>query len=234
MALRTMNKSDKGFSSLYRVSMAGALALSMMSVASADDDDWNGFSLVANFGISRIGDQSIFLTGGTSDDGNHHLDNGSDGIGYVGGIGLRYNFGPAWETEVAWEHRKNNGTMRSDDGRSTSDFDYESSLVSLNQRRYFNTGGDWQPYVGAGLMAIEDLKLDYASNGNHRSYHGDGGIGVQLMTGLRYRSPESRVFLGFELRYGSVEGQTLSGDGGGMIDDIDYGPLTLQMNIGWK
>ncbi len=241
----TMNTPGKAFSvrssmvgpmiRLMVASMIGALSLSATSVAVADENYRSGFSLVANLGVSRIGDQGIVLAGGTPDDGGYRLDNGSDEIGYVGGIGLRYNFGPAWETEIAWEYRKNDGAMTSNDGYTMTDVDYRSSLVFLNQRRYFNTDGDWQPYVGAGLMAIQNLELDYELNGNHRVYQGDGGIGAQLITGLRYHPPDSRLILGFELRYGSVDGEALYSDGGrGAIDNIDYSPLTLQMNIGWR
>ncbi len=152
--------------------------------------------------------------------------------GFTGGLGVGYRYTDRFAVEVGWEYRSNdsettlNGVSEFDDGN------YASNIFYLNGHYFFDKNGAWQPYVGAGLTWVEEVDIDLERGGDELSYSGDGDTGYQIFAGVGYElNPEWT--LQTELRYGSITGIDLEGEGNdtGEFDGIDYETTTLQIGL---
>ena len=97
---------------------------------------------------------------------------------------------------------------------------------------YLNAIDKWQPYVGAGLIWVEEVDIDLESDGNELSYSSGGDSGYQAFVGVNYQL-NSQWQVQFEGRYSSITDIQLSGEGDvtGSITNLDYEPLTLQVGM---
>ncbi len=152
--------------------------------------------------------------------------------GFTGGLGVGYRYTDSFAVEVGWEYRSNdsettlNGVSEFDDGN------YASNIFYLNGHYFFAENGPWQPYVGGGLTWAEEVDIDLERGGDEQSYSGDGDTGFQVFAGVDYALNE-KWKLQTELRYGSITGIDLEGEGNdlGEFDGIDYETTTLQIGL---
>lgn len=203
-----------------------SLALPAAPALATDDDRWFVRPYV---GLSQMSDLDSDFTDIDGLSGEAEID--IDG-GFTGGLSVGYRYSETYAVEFGWEYRSNDsetllaGTSEFDDGN------YASNLFYLNGYYHFPRNGKWQPYVGAGLTWVEEIDIDLERGGDELSYSGDGDSGYQVFAGVNYDWSERWQIQG-ELRYGSITGIDLSGEGNdvGEFDGIDYETTTLQVGL---
>ncbi len=205
--------------------LLGALLFIQTSHVLANDNNWY---LKPTIGISQMGDQKGQTTGVGSVDGPVNLELDS---GFTPGMAFGYNYDNGWAAELAWEYRTNDSQSTLSDSTFFPEGNYASNVFFFNGYYHFTTQGNWQPYVGAGLMYGQEIDIDFEVNGTEQSYTGDGDLGFQIMTGVKYLINDSWSLNG-EIRYGRFSSVDLSGEGTtGQINDLDYDPVTLGLGL---
>jgi len=154
--------------------------------------------------------------------------------GFTGGLGLGYRYTDKLAVEFGWEYRSNDAETTLNDVSEFDEGNYASNIFYLNGHYFFDKIDKWQPYVGAGLTWVEEIDIDLERGDRELSYSGDGDTGYQVFGGLNYDLSESWK-LQSELRYGSITGIDLEGEGSdsGAFDGIDYETTTLQIGLGY-
>lgn len=191
----------------------------------ADDSIWY---LKPTVGISQMSDQKANTIAVGTIDGIAEINLDS---GFTPGLAVGYNYGNGWAAEMGWEYRSNDSETTTADGTFYADGNYASSVFFLNGYYHFKNEGQWQPYIGAGLMIGQEIDIDLESNGVEQSFTGDGETGFQVMAGVSYLINDSWRLNG-EVRYGSFTGVDLEGEGNdGLINGLDYEPLTLGLGL---
>lgn len=151
--------------------------------------------------------------------------------GFAAGLGLGYFYRPNFAVELSWEYRSNDSEVALDDGRRFSDGNYASNSFYLNAIHHFARQDAWQPYVGGGLVWIQEVDIDLEDSGQEISFEADGDMGWQAFAGMNYWLNERWAIHG-EMRYGSVTGIDLGSESGnGRINDLEYQPLSLQTGV---
>jgi hypothetical protein len=110
-----------------------------------------------------------------------------------------------------------------------------STSVALNALYEF----DWlgsprvRTYVGAGLVYLTEVDIDFEAAGVERSFSGDD-TGWQVLAGARYDfSPQ--LFFDVGLRYLVASGVKYDGEDGAVGRLVsDYEPLAISASIGWR
>jgi outer membrane protein W len=88
-------------------------------------------------------------------------------------------------------------------------------------------------YVGAGLVYLTEVDIDFEQGSTERSFSGNGN-GVQLLAGARYDLGE-RWFLDAGLRYLAASGLDLEEESGGSGRiEADYAPWAATIGVGWR
>jgi len=194
----------------------------------SDDSKW---TLRPTFGISQMSDFTAPSTVGTQ---TGTADINIDG-GFNAGLGLAYNINPNWSAELYWEYRSNDSETTLADGTVFTEGNYASNMFALNGIYNFQSSNQWKPYLGAGLVLIQEVDIDLESNGEEQSYSGDGETGFQVFAGVNYPITKNWEVQG-EVRYGSISGIDLSGEAGavGEFTDMDYKTTTLQLGINYR
>lgn len=192
-----------------------------------------GWSVVPFVGGSLIANQSGDITG-AQDISNGPLDVQLDD-GFVAGLGLRYDYkNSPWSAEFSWEYRSNDSSTTASDGNELPGGNYASNVFALNGRYAFSRKGAFTPWLGSGLIYVQEIDLDSENADGERSFSNSGEIGLQFMVGLDY-SISRRFYLSSELRYSSITGIDLDEEGGaGRIANLDYQPLTLGIGVGFR
>lgn len=208
--------------------LATAILAGNATPAFADDPDARWF-VRPYVGLSQMSDLSADFTDIDSLSGDADID--LDG-GFAGGLGVGYRYTDRFAVEVGWEYRSNDSEVLLADTSEFDDGNYASNIFYLNGHYLFERSGQWQPYVGAGLTWVEEVDIDLERGGNELSYSGDGDTGYQVFAGVTYDWSD-RWQLQTELRYGSISGIELSGEGNdaGEFDDLDYETTTLQIGL---
>ena len=151
--------------------------------------------------------------------------------GFTPGIAFGKQLNDRWAAELAWEYRSNDSNTTLADGDDYPQGNYASSVFALNGYYHFASDNPWQPYLGAGVMLVQEIDLDLERDGVEQSYSGDGDVGLQVMAGVRYAFNDDWSLLG-ELRYGRFSGVELQGENNsGRLTDLDYDPLTLGLGL---
>ena len=192
-----------------------------------------GWSVVPYVGSSLIGDQSGVIEG-AQDISDGPLEVQLDD-GFVAGLGLRYDYkNSPWSAEFSWEYRSNDSSTTASDGTELPGGNYASNIFAINGRYAFSRKGAVTPWLGSGLMYVQEIDLDSENVDGERSFSSSGAIGLQFMAGIDY-SLSSRFYLSSELRYSSITGIDLDEEGGvGRIANLDYQPLTLGVGVGFR
>lgn len=185
------------------------------------------FYLKPYFGVSALSDKNAETNGIGAQNGTADIQVDS---GFVSGVGFGYRYNPNVAAEIAWEYRTNNSETTLADGSVFSEGDYASNILYLNGYYFSNARGNWTPYVGAGIGWIQEIDLDFESNGVEQSFSGDGDIAFQFMAGVEYGLSENSR-LNAELRYSNASVDLEGENATGSFSDLDYDPLSLQLGL---
>ena len=211
--------------------LAGLAFASQAQEAGGGDD--SGWFLRAWGGYSNLSDTSGSAEGLLNLPPTTGVDVSTSG-GFAAGGGIGYRYGPRLAAEIAWEYRSNDSETTFGDGTRFSEGNYASNTIFLNGFYFLGERGAWEPYVGAGLAWIQEIDIDLEGNGPELSYSGDGDLGFHVFAGTKYRLG-SGWSAHAELRYGSMTGIDLSGEGtDGRITGLDYQPVTLQLGLDYQ
>lgn len=205
--------------------------LVLASQATAADRE--GLSVVPYVGASQLSDQSATLS--NFDTGNGAADVQLES-GFTAGLSLRYHFGSPFSSEFGWEYRANDSVIVDADGQRLPGGNYASNIFYYNGRYDLPLGtGQLQPWLGGGVSIVQEVDLDSESAAGEVSFSDDGSIGFQLMVGLDLELG-GPWYVTSELRYSDQRDLTLEPEegGSGVVSDIDYQPLTLQLGIGYR
>lgn len=179
-------------------------------------------------GLSNMGDVQ-----GNSDNFNNATDTADVNLdaGFNAGFSGGYRYSANIGVEFGWEYRSNSSETVVGDVTYT-DGNYASNTVYLSGLYYLNPYQNWQPYVGAGLIWVEEVDIDLELDGSELSYSSGGDSGYQAFVGVNYQL-NSDWQVQFEGRYSSITDLQLSGEGTatGSIANLDYEPLTLQIGM---
>ena len=190
-----------------------------------------GWSIVPGAGFSLLADQSPSFVGTDT------IANGKSTVsldpGFAAGVGLRYHYeNSRWASEFGWEYRSNDALTTDADGVELPGGNYASNTFFLNGRYAFSEDRRLTPWVGAGVVWVQEVDLDSESTVGETSFSDSGSVGMQLMVGADYELSD-QFYVTFELRYSSQAGLELNEEGGqGLVSDIDYQPLTLGIELG--
>lgn len=204
--------------------------LLFLPMTSHADTQW---SVVPYVGLSILGDQRAQAN-------NLETGNGSIDIavksGFTAGLSVHYRDGSPLSGEFGWEYRSNDSTITDADGNTRPSGNYASNIFFLNARYHLPVAvARWQPWVGGGASWIQEIDLDSETLPAETSFSDSGAFGLQLMAGLD-RALNDQWYLTSQLRYSNLRDLTLSEEGGGsgVISNIDYQPVTLQLGIGYR
>ena len=211
----------------------GYLALSLLLIVSQAGAQDNGrWYASAIAGGNWLGDQDIrFDAAGAS-----ATDSASFESGFAAGGALGYMFSDRWRAEVELLYRTSNLDEVSLAGVGTFDEgDYSSLSIGLNGYYDFNLVGsdDITTYVGAGLVFLQEIDIDFEAAGAEQSFSSDD-FGVQFMFGSRYNLSDG-WFVGAELRYLTASDIDMTGeaDASGTVQS-DYDPISVSAIVGWR
>jgi len=191
-----------------------------------------GWSVVPYVGLSLLGDQSLaFSNAENIADGPANV---SVDDGFTAGLSLRYDYSDSnWVSEIGWEYRANDTVITTSDSVELPGGNYASNIFYVNGRYTFSSGSSLIPWVGGGVTWVQEIDLDSENSSGERSFSDSGPLGFQAMTGVEYTLSE-RFYLTSEIRYSNLTGLNLEeeADGGGLVSNIDYQPVTLSVGIG--
>jgi opacity protein-like surface antigen len=194
-------------------------------------DDRRGY-VTAIVGLTDQRDQTLdFRSGATTSRGEGTFDSG-----FLGGGAVGYRFDNGWrvEGEFVYQSVDHNGRVFSGVGPSGSG-NYASTSVAVNGLYEFDLLGSARArtYVGAGLVYLTEVDIDFETGGSEQSFSGTG-TGIQLLAGARYDIGE-RWFIDAGLRYLTASSLELEGEGGatGRIK-TDYAPWAATVGVGWR
>ena len=196
---------------------------------SSGDRSWY---LKPTLGFSSLSNTSGFLENSSGESVSVSVDADS---GFVSGLTLGYRYGNNWVSELGWEYRSNDSSSNFSNGIQFEEGDYASNTFFLNGIYEFNNGQDWTPYLGGGLVLIQEIDIDLESAGEEMSFSDSGNVGYQLFAGVN-RDINDRWSFDLEVRYSSVSGIDMEGEASnqGTLNDLDYNTTTLQAGLRYR
>lgn len=219
-----MNRSHRAPLSLFAL-LAG---LCCAGTSAASDPGWYAGAV---FGTTGQAKQSLRFDGGASESGNARF--GSD---FLAGGTAGYAFGNGWRVEGEFVYQsvaRDNMPFAAPDLQG--DGNYASTSLAVNALYDFNLFGSprARTYVGAGLVLLTEVDIDFETSSGERSFSGDG-TAFQLLAGVRYDLGERWYLdLGWRQLYGAD--LTLDGEGAtaGRVRG-DYEPWAVTLGAGLR
>ena len=152
--------------------------------------------------------------------------------GFSAGIGLGYAYNRNLSAEVSWEYRSNDTKVNLSDGSEFPDGNYASSLFFVNGVWHFNSSSQWRPYVGGGIVYVQEIDIDLESAGVEQSFSDSGQFGLQVFGGIDYKFTENITF-GGEVRYFSSGMDNLQSElpATGSIEGLEYDTWTIGVTM---
>lgn len=202
------------------------ILLALCAAPVAAEDKW---FVRPYLGLSQMSDLNSDFTDIDNLSGEADIDLDT---GFTGGLGLGYRYTDKVAVEFGWEYRSNDAETALNEVSEFDDGNYATNVFYLNGHYLFDKKDEWQPYVGAGLTWVEEIDIDLERGGRELSYSGNGDTGYQVFGGINYDLSDSWK-LQSELRYGSITGIDLEGEGSdpGEFDGIDYETTTLHIGM---
>jgi len=198
----------------------------LAGTASAESSD--KWFVRSHFGFSQASDQSPNASNVGA--GINSAEAEVDG-GFVSGLGVGYQFNEKWATELGWEYRTNDAEVTLSNGDEFTDGNYASNTIYLNAIYSLAKRGKWEPYLGGGLIWLQEIDIDLEEGSFERSFSDSGEIGYQVFAGVT-RPINNKWSIQGEVRFGSVSSIDLSEEtGAGRLTGLDYKPLTLQIGV---
>jgi opacity protein-like surface antigen len=208
------------------------LALALCLAASPCFAEESGAYVTLITGLAGQRDQTLdFRSSGTAARGEAAFDGG---VLAGGAAGYRFENGWRVEGEFTYQSVDHNGRAFAADGPIGSG-NYASTSVAINGLYEFDILGSprARTYVGAGLVYLTEVDIDFEQGNSERSFSGNG-TGVQLLAGARYDIGE-RWFLDAGVRYLTASSLDLKEESGGFDRiEADYAPWAATIGIGWR
>jgi len=207
---------------LNKASLVFVTGLSLAPSVATAADPAQRWGITPTFGLSQMSGQTANTVGLGAVDGPAAINLDS---GFVAGLKINYQYTQSWGIEAGWEYRSNESSVTLSDGQQFSEGNYASNVFYLNGVYRFAELGRIEPYVGAGLVWVQEIDIDLERNGTEISFDGQGNIGFQLLAGARLPVSQHWSFSG-ELRLSRISGVEL-----GPIRGLKYNPLTIQLGV---
>lgn len=189
------------------------------------------WSVRGYLGYSELSDQSAGAANVAGEAGS--ADAALSG-GFAAGLAASYRVSPQFAVELGWEYRTNDAEVTLDNNQSFREGNYASNTFAFNGLYLIPTQSQWHPYIGAGLLWIQEIDLDLEQGTVERSFSDSGYTGYQFFAGVN-RPLSERWEVHGELRYGAISDIDLAEEGGsGRLTGLDYRPLTLQLGLGYR
>jgi opacity protein-like surface antigen len=205
---------------MIKFALLTVLSLGPGAVLAADPVQRWG--ITPTFGLSQMSGQTANTVGLGAVDGPAVIDLDS---GFVAGLRVEYQAAKSWGIQFGWEYRSNESSVTLSDGQQFDEGNYASNVFYLNGIYQLPKVGGLEPYVGAGLIWMQEVDIDLERNGVETSFDSQGDIGFQLLAGAKLPLSKHWAVSG-ELRYGRVSGIDL-----GSIRGLNYNPLTVQIGV---
>lgn len=209
--------------------LLAVLALAAAGGAKATEP---GAYATALFGLANQSDQTLDLAGaGATQSATASLDRG----GLAGGA-IGWQFGNGWRVEGEFVYQSVDSAVSgfAAPGPAGSG-NFASTSAALNAIYAFDLFGSprTSTYVGAGLVRLTEVDIDFDTAAGERSYSGSGN-GFQVLFGARYALGE-RWHLDAGLRWLRASALELDGEDGavGRIE-TDYEPWAATLGVGWR
>lgn len=186
----------------------------------------------ALLGLANQSDQELSFSGaGASQQRDASLDNGG-----LAGAAVGWQFANGWRLEGEFAYQSvDSGNPGFAAPGPQGEGNYASTSVAINALYEFDLFGSprARTYVGAGLVRLTEVDIDFEAGGSERSYSGSDN-GVQLLFGARYALGE-RAFVDAGVRWLRASSLTLDGEGStaGTIR-ADYEPWAVTVGVGWR
>ncbi|MEM1249351.1 MAG: porin family protein [Acidobacteriota bacterium] len=149
-------------------------------------------------------------------------------FGVVGG----YRFGNGLRLEGELLYRSSDVNRIEFPDRRVEDGNYASLSLAANVYYDFLRSRRLRPYVGLGVVWVEEVDIDLEEPGSERSFATDGS-GAQFMAGVQW-DVSRRWTLDLQLRTfdaGEVEMEAEDGPG---VAIADYAPVDLQLGLRFR
>lgn len=206
--------------------VAITIVLFILGLQPAHADHWY---IKPNVGLSQMSDLGPSVTdiSGITGPIQVNLDSG-----FNAGISLGRLFDNNVSVELGWEYRSNSSETILTAAEVFPDGNYAASSFFLNSAYFFETANNWRPYVGAGLVWLQEVDIDLERNGNELSYSDGGQTGLQFFVGVDYKF-NSSWSAQLEARLVRVNDISLTGEEGaiGNFSKLNYRPSGLQLAL---
>ena len=216
----------KNYSSILVTTAATALVTFILTLQPAYADNWY---IKPNLGLSQMSDIQAAATDISGITGPVKVNLES---GFNAGISVGRFFDSNFLVELGWEYRSNSSETILTAAEVFPDGNYASSSFFLNSAYFFDTAYTWRPYLGAGLVWLQEVDIDLERNGNELSYSSSGQTGLQFFAGVDYEF-NSSWSAQLEARFVRVNDISLTGEEGaiGELSKLNYRPYGLQLAI---
>ena len=211
----------------FRITLLAALLGGGLGSTQAAERGWYAGAL---FGATGQSDQTLRLEGTAPEAGRSGFS--SD---FLAGGSVGYRFGNGWRLEGEFTYQ----SVDRDDQPFANialqgDGNYASTGFAVNALYEFDLFGSprARTYLGAGLVALTEVDIDFETAAGERSFSGDD-TAVQWLAGVRYDLGE-RWFLDLGLRQLRASSLRLEGEGDteGVVR-ADYQPWAATLGLGW-
>ena len=213
------------------------ISLVSVSINQAKADSQSRWYIAPVFGLSQLSDvdaqaNDVFNTSGKTE---ISLDSG-----FLAGAALGYSHNERWSTELGWEYRSNASSLTLPNGQQFEDGNYASNTFFLNGKYEFSktgrtNGPKWRPFVGAGLVWVQEVDIDLESQEQEFSYSASGDLGFQVLGGVIYRLNDA-LDLEAALRYTAISGIDLEPEqrAQGDFSNLEYKPISAQLALKYR
>ena len=182
-------------------------------------------------GVTGHADQTLALQGSAPESGRTGF---SSGLLAGGAVGYRFDGGWRLEGEFTYLGVDRDDAVFANPGLQ-GEGNYASTGFALNALYEFDLFGSprARSYVGAGVVALTEVDIDFETTAGERSFSGDD-TAVQLLAGVRYDLGE-RWYVDLGLRQLRASSLRLEGEGDtlGFVRG-DYRPWAVTLGAGWR
>lgn len=212
----------------FVTALAAALAL---NAASAHAESRTGWYATAIGGLTSQSSQDFDLTGVPETTAKASFD-----TGFLAGAAVGYQFDGPWQVEAEFTYQTVDTDRLSPEAFGPfDDSNYASTGLAANVRYSADLFGSpkARAFLGAGLVYLTEVDIDFEQSGVERSFSGDG-FGAQLLAGVRYDLTE-RFFVETAVRYLRATSIDLRGEAGETARlEGDYAPLSATLAVGYR
>lgn len=208
--------------------LSAAVCAATPGLSSASERGWYAGVLT---GVTGQSDQTLRLEGSAPESGKAAFSSG-----FLTGAAVGYRFQSGWRLEGEFTYQSvdrdravfNNPALQ---GKGN----YASTGLALNALYEFDLFGSprARSYLGAGLVALTEVDIDFETAAGERSFSGDD-TALQLLAGVRYDLGE-RWYLDLGLRQLRASSLRLDGEvnSPGRVR-ADYRPWAVTLGAGWR